>query len=179
MTVRKGAEMAAQKGVDMVAQRKSEIVANDGEKFMKAAYKQALVALKKDEVPIGAVIVKDGKIIARGHNSRQEQQNPVMHAEVKAIVAAAKKLKSWRLEGCEMFVTLEPCPMCAGAIVNARLDKVTFACKEKTSSDNLCEKILSSNRLNHKTAFEQDFTWEEKCSSLLSDFFKSKRSAQE
>ncbi len=143
--------------------------------FMAEAIIEAEKALKKDEVPIGAVIVKDGKIIARGHNMREKKQNALMHAEIMAINKACKKLKSWRLENCEMFVTLEPCPMCAGAIVNARLSKVTYACAEKTSGDNLFEQILQSNRLNHKCEFCLDKTYEKVSANLLSDFFKRKR----
>ena len=110
--------------------------------FMEEAIKQANKALEKDEVPIGAVIVKNGKIIARGYNCREKNQNALMHAEIVAIDKACKKLNSWRLDGCQIYVTLEPCPMCAGAIVNARIDKLVYGCQEKTSEENLCEKIL-------------------------------------
>lgn len=146
--------------------------------FMEEALKEAKKASNHDEVPIGAVIVKDGKIISRGRNSREKKQNALMHAEIVAINKACKKLKSWRLEDCEMFVTLEPCPMCAGAIVNARILKVTYACKEQTSKDNLFEKILESNRLNHKCEYVQDKTYENVCQQLLTDFFKDKRKSK-
>ena len=115
--------------------------------FMEEAIKQANKALEKDEVPIGAVIVKNGKIIARGYNCREKNQNALMHAEIVAIDKACKKLNSWRLDGCQIYVTLEPCPMCAGAIVNARIDKLVYGCQEKTSEENLCEKILKSHSL--------------------------------
>lgn len=140
---------------------------------MEEALKEAQKALKKDEVPIGAVIVKDGKIIARGRNSREKSQNALKHAEIIAINKACKKLKSWRLDGCEIYVTLEPCPMCAGAIANARISKVVYGAKETTSEDNLCELILKSNRLNHKPNIE--YRENKFCKDILQDFFKNKR----
>lgn len=143
--------------------------------FMKEALKEAKKSLTCGEVPIGAVIVRDGKIIARGHNSREKTQNALCHAETIAISKACKKLKSWRLDECEMFVTLEPCPMCAGAIANARLASVTYACPEKTSGDHLCETILSSHRLNSNPNLIHDQAYEDEASQLLTDFFKSKR----
>ena len=143
--------------------------------FLDEAIKEAKKALAKDEVPIGAVIVKDGKIIARGHNIREKSQNALKHAEIIAIEKACKKLKSWRLDGCEIFVSLEPCPMCAGAISNARIEKLTYGCKEKTSQDNLCETILTSERLNHKTEIVFDQSKENEIAEILSQFFKNKR----
>ena len=142
---------------------------------MKEAQKEALKALKKDEVPIGAVIVIDDKIVSRGHNQREKSQNAIKHAEIIAIEKACKKLNSWRLENATIYVTLEPCPMCAGAISNARINKLVYGAKEKTSNDNLCEKILSSERLNHKTEIVFDDTNEDEISNMLSNFFKSKR----
>lgn len=143
--------------------------------FMEEAIKQAEMALKHDEVPIGAVIVKDGKIIAKGSNKREKTQNALMHAEIIAIKKACRKLKSWRLDGCTIFVTLEPCPMCSGAIANSRIARLVYACKEKSSGDSLCEKILSSTRLNHKVEIVYDEKYGDKCSRLLSEFFKGKR----
>ena len=143
--------------------------------FMKEALKEALKAQKNDEVPIGAVIVCHGKVISRGQNKREKSQNAIKHAEIVAIERACKKLKSWRLEECEIYVTLEPCPMCAGAIANARIKKLTYGCEEKSSEDNLCEKILSSERLNHKVIIEKDLTYQKEISQLLSNFFKTKR----
>lgn len=142
---------------------------------MNEAIAQAKISLKKKEVPIGAIVVHNGKIIAKGHNMREKRKNALLHAEIIAINKACKKLKDWRLENCELYVTLEPCPMCAGAIANARIKKVVFAAKEKTSCDNLCEKILTSNRLNHKCEIVQATEFEEKCSKMLTEFFKSKR----
>lgn len=142
---------------------------------MNEAIKEAKKAYNKNEVPIGAVIVLDGKIIARGQNSREKSQNAIKHAEIIAIEKACKKLHSWRLENAELYVTLEPCPMCAGAIANARIKKVVFACPEKTSNDHLCEKILQSTRLNHKVEMEEERN--DEASKLLTDFFKQKRLA--
>lgn len=143
--------------------------------FMEEAIKEAIKAQKADEVPIGAVIVKNGKIISKGHNKREKKQNALLHAEMIAIDKACKKLKSWRLDDCEIYVTLEPCPMCAGAIVNARIAKVIYSAKDKNSQESLFEKILSSNRLNHTCLWEQDKTKEDECSKMLTDFFKNKR----
>lgn len=142
---------------------------------MEEAIKQAEIALNKNEVPIGAVITCNGKIIAKGFNKREKCQNALMHAEIVAINKACKKKKSWRLEDCEIYVTLEPCPMCAGAITNARLKKVVYGAKDKTSQDNIFETIMQSTRLNHNCEFCQDVEFEQKCSQLLSDFFKAKR----
>ena len=141
--------------------------------FMKEAIKMAKKALDDNEVPIGAVIVVDNKIIAKGYNQREKSQNATKHAEIIAIEKACKKLGSWRLDNAEIYVTLEPCPMCAGAIANARIKSIIYGAKEKSSSDNLCEKILSSNRLNHKTNVVYQETKE--CSLLLENFFKDKR----
>ncbi len=144
-------------------------------KFMKEAIKQSKIALQKEEVPIGAVIVKNGKIISRGYNKREACKNALMHAEIVAIDKACKKLGDWRLDDCEIYVTLEPCPMCAGAIANARIKSVFYGAKDKTSKDCLMEKILSSTRLNHKCDFKQDEEANEICAKLLSDFFKNRR----
>lgn len=143
--------------------------------FMKEALKEAKKAFDKGEVPIGAVIVCDGKILSRGHNNREKSQNALKHAEIIAIEKACKKLKSWRLEDCEIYVSLEPCPMCAGAISNARIKTLHYACKEKTSCDHLCDSILSSERLNHKVEIIFDEKYGKESSSLLSMFFKEKR----
>lgn len=143
--------------------------------YMSQAIKQAKLALKHDEVPIGAVIVKDGKIIARGYNKREKEQNALLHAEIVAINKACKKLKSWRLDGCDIYVTLEPCPMCAGAIINARIRKVVFGAFDKqsgyvVSNGDLFKQIV----LNHSCDV-QGGQEEEKCQKLIKDFFKSKR----
>ncbi len=142
---------------------------------MEEAIKLAKKALSKNEVPIGAVIVCGDKIISAGFNKREKSKNAIHHAEIIAIEKACKKLKDWRLENCTMYVTLEPCPMCAGAIANARIKKVFYAAKDKTSDEHLFEAILSSNRLNHKCEYQQLEEYEKECATLLSSFFKSKR----
>ena len=121
---------------------------------------EARKAAKKGEVPIGAVIVRDGKVVARAHNMREKKQNALYHAEVLAIMRACKKLKSWRLSDCEMYVSLQPCPMCMGAITNARLRKVYYGAE--TNSD-----------LNWTTEYVDLKNSE--CSKLLKDFFATKR----
>lgn len=140
--------------------------------FMNEALKEAKRAKHENEIPIGAVIVIDDKIISRGHNKREKSQNAIHHAEIIAIDKACKKLKSWRLENATMYVTLEPCPMCAGAIANARIKKVVYGAKDKSSTDNLCETILSSTRLNHKVEIAYEETPE--CSQILTDFFRKR-----
>ena len=141
--------------------------------FMNEAIKEAKKALNENEIPIGAVIVVDDKIIARAHNKREKSQNALDHAEIIAINKACKKLKSWRIENATMYVTLEPCPMCAGAIANARINKIVYGAKDKTSCDDLCEKILSSTRLNHKV--EMEYEENKECSQMLTNFFKHNR----
>lgn len=147
------------------------------EKYMKVAIKMAEKARDKDEVPIGAVIVKDDKIIAKAYNRRNESRISTHHAEVLAIEKACKKLKDWRLSGCEIFVTLEPCVMCAGAIVNARIDKVYFGAYEKKSGAVLSNfKITMNNGLNHTSLIEGGVL-EKECSNLLKEYFEDKRKA--
>lgn len=142
--------------------------------FMYEALLEAKKAAKHGEVPIGAVLVIDDKIIARGRNKRERTQNALQHAEMIAINRACRKKHSWRLDNATLYVTLEPCPMCAGAIANARIQKVIYACKEKTGEDNLCHTILQSKRLNHKVEIEQG-SYELECAAMLTDFFKNKR----
>ena len=144
------------------------------EKYIKLALKEAIKSYLQDEVPIGAVVVKDNKVIAKAHNTRNKTQNAINHAEVLAIAKACKKLKSWRLDGCDIYVTMEPCPMCAGAILNARIKNLYFGAYDKTSKTNLLEQIMQDDRLNHKTIVKGGIL-EKECSKLLTDFFKSKR----
>lgn len=136
---------------------------------------EAEKARKREEVPIGAVIVKSGKVIAKGFNKREKTKSALNHAEIVAIRKACKKLKDWRLEGCEIYVTLKPCPMCAGAIANARIDKVYYGADETNTNDNLAEQIFASTRLNHKVEMERMDAYSEKCAQMLSAFFRSKR----
>jgi len=145
------------------------------EKFMKLAIKEALKAQNKDEVPIGAIIVKDGKVIARGHNLRESKQIASAHAEMIAIDKACKKLGTWRLEGCTLYVTLEPCPMCTGATILSRLDKVVYGANDpKGGCIESCIKMYEQKGFNHYPQYESGILKEE-CSSLLSDFFRKKR----
>ncbi len=142
--------------------------------YMKEAIKEAIKAGKKGEIPVGAVIVYNGKIIARGRNKREKTQNALLHAEIVAINKACKKLHSWRLENADIYVTLEPCPMCAGAISNARIKRVFYSASDNSDSREIIDKIFSSTRLNHKVELIQG-EYQTESSKLLSDFFKSKR----
>ena len=142
------------------------------------AYKQAEKAKEKDEVPIGAVIVKDGKVLSKGYNLVENTNKATAHAEIIAIDKACKKLKSWRLDGAEIYVTLEPCAMCAGAIANARIKKVYFGAYERKSG---CAEskypVLSDNGLNHSVEYEGGIM-EEECASLIKKYFSEKRKAK-
>ena len=140
---------------------------------MKAALKCAQKALEEGEVPIGAVVVFGDKIISRGHNRRTKKQVATAHAEIEAIEKACKKLKSWRIPECEIYVTLEPCPMCMGAMLNARIKKVYFgACEAKGRS--MTEALAASNLVNHKIEVEGGVMKEE-CAEILSSFFSQMR----
>lgn len=143
--------------------------------YMLLAIKEAQKAEIKDEVPIGAVIVLDGRVIAKAHNLIEKKQDATAHAEILAIQKASKKLKSWRLIDCEMYVTVEPCPMCAGAIVNARIKKVYFGATESKSGCAVSKySILTDSGLNHTTEFEGGME-KEACSTLIKNYFKKKR----
>ena len=144
------------------------------EVYMNLALMEAEKAYKKGEVPIGAVIVKDGKILAKAHNTRNKSKNAVNHAEILAIEKACKRLKDWRLENAEIYVTLEPCPMCAGAIANARIAECHFGAFDKTSDIDFLELIFKDKRLNHKVIYSGG-TMEKECPRLLTDFFQQKR----
>ena len=140
---------------------------------MKAALKCAQKGLEEGEVPIGAVVVCDGKIISRGHNRRTKLQIATAHAEVEAIEKACKKLKSWRIPECEIYVTLEPCPMCMGAMLNARIKKVYFGAYE-AKGRSLTAELANANLVNHVIEVEGG-VMEEECSQILSTFFKEMR----
>lgn len=145
------------------------------EKFMKLALKEASKSKLIDEVPIGAVIAYNGKVIARAHNQMEKTQLATAHAEILAINKACKKLGSWRLLNCEMYVTLEPCPMCAGAIVNARISKVYFGAYEPKSGCAVSKyNVLTDSGLNHSVEFTGGVMQEE-CSSLIKEYFQLKR----
>ena len=144
--------------------------------YMKLALEMAKKAEKKDEVPIGAVIVLNGKVIAKAYNKKESKNLATAHAEILAINKASKKLKSWRLDGAELYVTLEPCPMCAGAITNARIKKVYFGAYEPKSGSAVSKfNILTESGLNHVTEYEGG-VMEEECSSIIKNYFKKKRS---
>ena len=145
------------------------------EKFMREAIKQAQKAAAIGETPKGAVIVHDGKIIARGYNKRETKKNALLHAEIIAIGKACRKLGGWRLPQCDMYVTLEPCPMCSGAIINARIDNVYFGAFDKKSgcagsAANLFEKGIFNHDVNVTGGI-----MEKECAQILSDFFKELR----
>ena len=147
----------------------------DEEKFMKEAIRQAKKAYALREVPIGCVIVYEGKIIARGYNRRNTDKNTTSHAEINAIRKASKKLGDWRLEGCTLYVTLEPCQMCAGAIVQARIDKVVIgSMNPKAGCAGSVLNLLEMDGFNHKVEVERGVL-EEECSTMLSGFFKELR----
>ncbi len=142
-------------------------------KFMKAALKCANKAADEGEVPIGAVVVCDGKIISRGYNKRTKRQIATAHAEIEAIEKACKKQKSWRIPECEIYVTLEPCPMCMGAMLNARIKKVYFGAPE-AKGRSMTEALANSNLVNHRIEVEGG-VMEEECASVLSSFFSRMR----
>ena len=145
------------------------------EKFMRLALKQAEVARKKGEVPIGAVIVMDGKVIARAHNQRETKRLATAHAEIIAIERACKRLGDWRLNGAEMYVTLEPCSMCAGGIANARISKLYFGAYErKGGACGSVFNVLENSGLNSNTAVVGGVL-ESECSAAITSFFENKR----
>ena len=149
------------------------------EKFMKEALKEAKKAYDKLEVPVGAVIVKDGKIIARAHNLKETKKIATKHAEILAIQKASKKLKSWRLEGCQMYVTLEPCTMCAGALIQSRIDKVYIGTMDyKTGACGSVLNVLEDYKFNHKVECKTGVLKDE-CEKILQDFFKDLRKIKE
>ena len=151
---------------------------NINEKFMKEALKEAQKAYKKLEVPVGAIIVKDGKIVARAHNVKETKNDTTKHAEILAIEKASKKLSNWRLIDCEMYVTLEPCPMCAGAIVNSRIKKVNIgAMDEKTGACGSKLNLLQDFNFDTKVDMESGIL-ENECRELLQKFFVALRKLQ-
>lgn len=144
-------------------------------KFMKEALKEAQKSYKKEEIPVGAIIVKDGKIIARGHNLKETKTDPTKHAEIIAIQKACKKLQTWRLTGCTMYVTLEPCSMCAGSLIQSRFDKVVIGTMdEKTGACGSVLNLLADYKFNHIVQIETGIMQEE-CKTILQQFFKELR----
>ena len=145
------------------------------EKYMRMAINEAIKAKDIDEVPIGAIIVKEGNVIAKAHNLRETKQLASAHAEMIAIDKACKKLGTWRLEGCTMYVTLEPCAMCSGATILSRLDTIVYGAKDKKGGCiESCVHLYEQEGFNHYPTYISGIL-EEECSKLLSDFFKEKR----
>lgn len=148
-------------------------------KYMSIALKEAEKGAKYDEVPIGAIIVKDNIIIARAHNEKEKKGLTTRHAEMIAIEKAQKKTGDWRLNGAEMYVTLEPCPMCAGAIINARISMLYYGAKDpKAGCCGSLYNLPEDKRFNHRTEVVGGIMQEE-CAKLLSDFFRNKRNKKE
>ena len=144
-------------------------------KYMREAIRQARKAEALMEVPIGCVIVRDDQIIARGYNRRNTDKNTLSHAELNAIRKAARKLGDWRLEGCTMYVTLEPCQMCAGALVQSRIDEVVIGCMNpKAGCAGSVMNLLQMEQFNHQVRIVRGVL-EEECSSMLSSFFRKLR----
>lgn len=145
------------------------------EYYMLLALKEAQKALLKDETPIGCVIVKDDKIIARGHNLREKKNLVTSHAEIEAITKANKKLKSWRLVDCDLYVTVEPCIMCAGAIIQARIRNVYYGAKDpKGGAFSSSINVLEANNINHRPTIIGGIL-EEECAIIIENYFKNKR----
>lgn len=148
---------------------------NTDEQFMKAAYREANEAGCRGEVPIGAVLVKDNSIIAADHNRREELNDATAHAEILVIRQGGALLGGWRLSGCTLYVTLEPCPMCAGAMVQARLDRLVYGAPDpKAGSAGTLYDIIRDDRLNHCLQVTAGVLAED-CASLLRQFFRKKR----
>lgn len=142
--------------------------------FIDLAYKEALKAYSKDEVPVGAVVVKDDVVISKGYNQRISKRNPLYHAEVVAIQKATKKLGSYRLDGCVLYVTLEPCLMCAGAIIQSRISQVVFAAKNEKEGVIISKySIFDDRKFSHNPKYL--YLPDDRCSEILKDFFKKKR----
>ncbi len=150
-------------------------VTNEDVKYMKEALRQAEKAYALDETPIGCVIAYEGKIISRGYNRRNTDKNPLAHAELTAIRKAGRRLGDWRLEGCTMYVTLEPCQMCAGAIVQSRIDRVVVGCMNpKAGCAGSILNLLNVAEFNHQAELETGVL-EKECSGLMKQFFKELR----
>ena len=145
------------------------------EYFMRKALKEAEKALAIDEVPIGCVIVLNNKIIVRAHNVKETTNNPCGHAEILAIQKASKKLNNWRLEECDIYVTIEPCIMCAGALIQSRMHSVFYGSKDfKGGAFGSSINVLEAQNINHKPIVEGGIL-EEECSSIITNYFKQKR----
>ena len=146
------------------------------EQYMRIAIDQAKIAEENGDVPIGAVIVRKNQIIAKAYNQREQLQDPTAHAEIIALTQAAATLENWHMNGCTMYVTLEPCPMCAGALVLSRMDKLVYGCDDpKTGAVKSLYNIVTDERLNHRLEVTSG-VMADKCAKQLQDFFRKKRS---
>jgi len=146
------------------------------EQYMKLALQEAEAAFAEEEVPVGAVIVHQGRVIARAHNQREQLHDPTAHAEMIAITQAAEALQSWRLEDCVLYVTLEPCPMCAGAILQARIPEVVYGATDpKAGAVHTLFTLLDDERLNHCCLITSGVMMDP-CSEILTQFFRQQRS---
>jgi tRNA(adenine34) deaminase len=153
------------------------MVEND-ERWMRDALRQAEAAAEHDEVPVGCLVVHNGHVVGRAHNQRETLQDPTAHAEMIAITQAAEALSSWRLSGCTLYVTLEPCIMCAGAIVLARIDRVVYGATDpKAGAVESVFRVLSEQRLNHRPEVVGGVLGPA-CGEVLSKFFRGKRAAR-
>jgi tRNA(adenine34) deaminase len=147
----------------------------DDERYMKMAIEQAQIAEENGDVPIGAVIVHENQIIGKSYNQREQLADPTAHAEIIALTQAAAALETWRLNGCTIYVTLEPCPMCAGALVLARLERLVYGCDDpKAGACGSLYNIVYDERLNHRLKVTSGVMADE-CSQLLQDFFQRRR----
>jgi len=143
-------------------------------KYMALALNEAKKAYEKNEVPVGAVIVKNGEVIAKSHNLKLKTNQIINHAEILAIIRATTKIHDWRLNDCEMYITLEPCPMCAGAILQSRIKKIYIGAKSNIySNKKIISDILANDDYYHQV--EVEYTNNMECSKILSDFFSNKR----
>lgn len=148
---------------------------NNDQKYMRTALEAAKIAQESGDVPIGAVIVHRGQIIGRAYNQREQLKDPTAHAEIIALTQAAAALETWRLNDCTMYVTLEPCPMCAGALVLARIDRLVYGCDDpKTGAVKSLYNIVQDKRLNHRVEVTSGVLADE-CSGLVQGFFAQRR----
>ena len=148
---------------------------NDDERFMGVAIESARIAEDNGDVPIGAVIVREGQIIGKAYNQREQLQDPTAHAEIIALTQAAAAVENWHLNGCTMYVTLEPCPMCAGALVLSRMDRLVYGCSDpKAGACGSLYNIVTDGRLNHRLEVSSG-VMEEQCREQLQGFFARRR----
>jgi len=161
------------KPVPMIAPQNKQI--EEDEQFMRLAITQAAIAQENGDVPIGAVVVREGQIIGKAYNQREQLQDPTAHAEIIALTQAAAALENWHLNGCTMYVTLEPCPMCAGALVLARIERLVYGCDDpKAGACGSLYNIVQDERLNHRIEVTSGVLADE-CSELLQQFFQNRR----